>query len=477
MSTRALAEFAAAISFESLPSEVIAKAKTSIRDFLGVALYVSRNTPWGKTIAEFAIKQGFGASAATVIGFGKKTVPARAALANGTFGLGFEFEDFHPWAGMHPGSFVVPATLATAEVERASGKTLISAVVAGHEVAPRVRMASNKTLDGEGVMVRGLYPQAIFGSFGAAAAAGVVLGLDAERMAIAFGLAGEQAGGTMQSHKEGAWSRRMHSGHAAERGVSGAFLAAEGFLGPKQIFDGEQNIYKALALQAHDPAKLIYGLGKHWAMMDIGYKSYSCAIGFHSSIDILLELKREIGFRAEDVEKVTVHKPGTTPIHLRTDFPTIIAAQYSAPFCIATAILKGRVTPNDFTTDTLRDEELTRFAREVVEIVPDAAMELQREEERKASPDSLVLQKNPGRVILRLRDGRVFERRRDYPTGHPMQPMTDAQLLDKFMGLATTVLTRSRAEEIWRVCGDLERVEDCSTLMDLLYPESGGKNG
>jgi 2-methylcitrate dehydratase len=106
-----------------------------------------------------------------------------------------------------------------------------------------------------------------------------------------------------------------------------------------------------------------------------------------------------------------------------------------------------------------------------VEIVPDAAMELQREEERKASPDTLVLQKNPGRVILRLRDGRVFERQRDHPTGHPMQPMTDAQLLDKFMGLATTVLTRGRAEEIWRVCGELDQVDDCSTLMNLLYPD------
>ena len=472
MSTKALADFAAGIRYESLPSEVIAKAKASVRDFLGVALYVSRNTPWGQTIARFAVKQGYGASVATIIGHGKKTVPSRAALANGTFGLGFEFEDFHPWAGLHPGSFVVPAALASAEVDKASGKALISAVVAGHEIAPRVRMASNKTLEGEGVMVRGLYPQAIFGSFGAAAAAGNILGLDAEQMAIAFGLAGEQAGGTMQSHKEGAWSRRMHSGHAAERGVSTAYLAAEGFLGPKQIFDGEQNIYKALALQAYDPAKLIYGLGKHWAMMDIGYKSYSCAIGFHSAIDILLELKREIGFRAEDVEKVTVHKPGTTPIHLRTDFPTIIAAQYSAPFCIATVILKGRVTPHDFTTDSLHDEELIRFAREVVEVVPDVAMELQREEERKASPDILVLQKNPGRVILRLRDGRVFERRRDYPTGHPMQPMTDAQLLDKFMGLATTVLSRSRAEEIWQVCENLEGVEDCSTLTDLLYPDT-----
>jgi 2-methylcitrate dehydratase PrpD len=261
----------------------------------------------------------------------------------------------------------------------------------------------------------------------------------------------------------------MHSGHAAERGVSAAYLAAEGFLGPKHIFDGEQNIYKALALQAHDPAKLIYGLGKQWAMMDIGYKSYSCAIGFHSAIDILLELKREIGFGAEDVEKVTVHKPGTTPIHLRTDFPTIIAAQYSAPFCIATAILKGRVTPQDFTTDSLHDEELTRFARESVEIVLDPAMELQREEERKASPDTLVLQKNPGRVILRLRDGRVFDRRRDYPTGHPRQPMTQAQLHEKFFGLATTVLSHGRADEVWRVCEDLERVEDCSTLMNLLH--------
>ena len=472
MSTKALADFAAGIRYESLPAEVIAKAKASVRDFLGVALYVSRNTPWGKTIAQFAIKQGFGASAATIIGFGKKTVPSRAALANGTFGLGFEFEDFHPWAGMHPGSFVVPAALATAEVEKAGGKALISAVVAGHEVAPRVRMASNKTQDGEGLMVRGIYPQAIFGGFGAAAAAGVILGLDTDRMAVAFGLAGEQAGGTMQSHKEGAWSRRIHSGHAAERGVSAAFLAAEGFLGPKQIFDGEQNIYKALALRAHDPAKLSYALGKHWAMMDIGYKSYSCAIGFHSAIDILLELKRELNFSADDVEKVTVYKPGTTPIHLRTDFPTIIAAQYSAPFCIATAILKGRVTPTEFTAEALREEARLRLARERVEIVPDETMEAERENERKASPDTLVLQKNPGRVILRLRDGRVFERRRDYPTGHPMQPMTQAQLLDKFMGLATTVLTYSRAEEISQACEDLERVEDCSTLTALLYPDT-----
>ena len=144
MSTKELAEFAAGIRYESLPPEVIAKAKASVRDFLGVALYVSRNTPWGKTVARFAIKQGFGATVATIIGHGKKTVPSRAALANGTFGLGFEFEDFHPWAGMHPGSFVVPAALATAEVEKTGGKALISAVVAVMRSRRRVRMASQQ---------------------------------------------------------------------------------------------------------------------------------------------------------------------------------------------------------------------------------------------------------------------------------------------------------------------------------------------
>lgn len=469
MSTKALADFAAGIRYESLPAEVIAKAKASVRDFFGVALYVSRNTPWGLTAASFAVKQGYGAAVATVIGHGKKTVPSRAALANGTFGLGFEFEDFHPWAGMHPESFTVPAALAVAELQKTSGKALISAVVAGHEVAPRVRMATDKTLGGVGLMVRGLYPQAIFGGFGAAAAAGVILGLNGEQMAIALGLAGEQAGGTMQSHKEGAWSRRMHSGHAAERGVSAALLAAEGFLGPRQIFDGEQNLYKAMALQ-FDLAKLTYGLGQHWAMSDIGYKSYSCAIGFHSAIDILLELKREHNFSADDVEKVTVYKPGTTPIHLRTDFPTIIAAQYSAPFCIATAILKGRVTPTEFTAEALREETRLRLARERVEIVPDEKMESEREKERKASPDVLVLQKNPGRVILRLRDGRVFERRRDYPTGHPMQPMTQQQMVDKFMGLATSVITSEQAQKICQLCDNLEHVTDCSNLAALLYP-------
>jgi 2-methylcitrate dehydratase PrpD len=468
MSTKLLAEFAASLRYEALPENVIAKAKASIRDFLGVALYVSRNTPWGKTIADFAIKQGYGATVSTVIGYGKNTVPSRAALANGTFGLGFEFEDFHPWAGMHPESFTVPAALAVAELRKASGKMLITAVVAGHEVAPRARMATGKTLDGKGLMVRGLYPQAVFGGFGAAAAAGLILGLNSDEMATAVGLAGEQAGGTMESHKEGAWSRRMHSGHAAERGVSAALLAAEGFLGPRQIFDGEQNIYKAMGIQC-DPAKLTYALGQHWAMADIGYKSYSCAIGFHSAIDILLELKRELNYSADDVAKVTVYKPGTTPIHLRTDFPTIIAAQYSAPFSIATAIIKGRVTPAEFTAETLRDEALLRFAREKVEVVPNEAMEAERENERKASPDTLVLQKNPGRVVLRLNDGRVFERRRDYPTGHPLQPMSLQQMIDKFTGLATAVLPRAQADKINSTCENLENLGDCSELAAMLY--------
>ena len=368
MSTRQLAEFIAGLRFDLLPEAVITRAKTSIRDYLGVALYVSRNTPWGTTIGNFAVGQGYGANVSTVIGFGKKSVPARAALANGTFGLGFEFEDFHPWAGMHPASLVVPAALAAAELKQASGKALITAVVAGHEVIPRVRRVSNKTQDGVGLMVRGIYPQAVFGGFGAAAAAASVLGLTGDQMAVAFGLAGEQAGGTMQSHKEGAWSRRLHSGHAAERGVSAALLAADGFQGPRQIFDGDQNFYKALALQ-YEPSWLAYGLGKHWAISDIGYKSYSCAIGFHTAIDALLELKRDVGFEAEDVEKVTVFKPATTPIHLRTDFPTIIAAQYSAPFCIATAILKGRVTPAEFTASALSDESRLRLTRERIEII------------------------------------------------------------------------------------------------------------
>jgi 2-methylcitrate dehydratase PrpD len=111
MSTRQLAEFIAGLRFDLLPEAVITRAKTSIRDYLGVALYVSRNTPWGTTIGNFAVGQGYGANVSTVIGFGKKSAPARAALANGTFGLGFEFEDFHPWAGMHPASLVVPPPL------------------------------------------------------------------------------------------------------------------------------------------------------------------------------------------------------------------------------------------------------------------------------------------------------------------------------------------------------------------------------
>jgi 2-methylcitrate dehydratase PrpD len=131
--------------------------------------------------------------------------------------------------------------------------------------------------------------------------------------------------------------------------------------------------------------------------------------------------------------------------------------------------LKGRVTPAEFTESALTEEARLRLAREKVQVVPDPSLEAEREANRKSSPTAIVLQKSPSRVVLRLRDGRVFERRAEYPTGHPLKPMTREQMMDKFLSLATTVLTEGQARDLNRVCEELERLEDCSMLAGLLY--------
>jgi len=169
--TGELASFISGLRWESLPPNVRTSAKNNIRDVLGLAIYGSHDLPWGPSLASFAIEHGYGAAQATVAGYGKRTIPTRAALANGSFALSYLFEDYHAWAQTRPGAVIVPAALAAAEMKGASGKSLINGVVAGYEVMSRVGNAINAGPARMAHQAKGFHPTATCGVFGATAAA------------------------------------------------------------------------------------------------------------------------------------------------------------------------------------------------------------------------------------------------------------------------------------------------------------------
>jgi len=218
MVTRELAEWVAGLRFEDLPSEVVEEAGRSFTDFLGECLFVGAKTPWGRSIAQFCAVEGGGQPEATIIASGTKTLSSRAAFANGTMALGFEYADFG--AGSRPYPFAVTGPLAVAESRHLPGKDLALAIAIGYEVMGRIFAATFRRDDG----AIPFYVPSLYGTLASAAGCARVLGLSPQQTNYAIGLAAAFTGGTFQGHEEGAWQRSLNGGMAGERGVTAAVV-------------------------------------------------------------------------------------------------------------------------------------------------------------------------------------------------------------------------------------------------------------
>ena len=324
-----LAKFAADLKYRDLPKEVVELAKVCILDALG-ATYLGATMPWGRIAIDYAGSSG-GRAESVVLGGRRKADAKNAALANGTMAHAFETDDVLICALHHPGVVVVPAALAVAERERASGKALLKAVVAGYEVMNR----AGKAIGTESHIMRGFFPTSTNGTFGAAAAAGVLLGLTAEQHVDALGIAGSQSGGLFEGIKEGVMTKRFGAGKAAENGVMAAELAQRGFTGSRTVFEGTWGYLKAFSDRPF-PGELTANLGKTFNILETTFKPYPCCKALHSAIDATLELKREHRIKAADVAAVVVG--GYEKLVKMHDIyapATAMSAQFSIPYVVA----------------------------------------------------------------------------------------------------------------------------------------------
>jgi len=454
-STYALAEFAAGLSYADLPGDVVAHACLCVLDSLGCGLY-GATLPWSVILRETLATVDSGTSG-TLIGAAARLSVVHAALVNGAAIHAFELDDLHPRSIVHPGSVVIPAALATAEHRGGvSGRELLTAIVAGYEVAARVGRSM-----GAAHLLQGWHPTATHGTLGAAAAAGSVLGLSAAQLVDALGTAGTQAGGLM-SAQYASMVKRFHAGRAAQSGLYAALLAARGYRGISNLFEADYGGYGPTFSPAYDPSALTAGLGTTWETLAVGFKPYSTNGSCHPTIDALLELRAAHGLRLDNVASVRLAVSSATLKHVGWPYvpDTITTAQMNLPFIAAVTIADGDAFVRQFTPERVAAPELVDFSRRVV-VAADQAIDAEGDSGRHHT-----------KISVTLSSGEVLEDERWFARGSARQPMTAAEVSEKFGKLTVDSVSPPRSERLLGSIAGLPDLESADQLLADLGPES-----
>lgn len=448
------------LRLEDVPAEVQARAKDLILDGLGCAL-VGAQLPWSRTAVEATARfEGRGDSA--LIGWGRTLAAPAAALLNGTFIQGFELDDFHPLGPLHSASVVLPALLACVELSPApvTGAEFLRAAVAGFEVGPRVGMA----LHGAQMLSRGWHSGAVFGTHAAAAASGVLLGLDAGRFEDALGLAGTQSGGLMAAQYE-AMCKRMHHGFAARAGLSSAWLAAGGYTGIKRVFERDYGGFLAVFGEGHDPdaSHVAGGLGERWETLRIAIKPYAAMGALHAPLDALFDLRARRPFKADDVERMDVDMPHAGYHHgwWRLERPiTPIAAQMNVAYALAVATLDDAAMVREFAPARID-------ADDVWALIP--RIEAHHEP---AFDQGGPTGRGRSRLRVRFRDG--SEEVQEVVMARTVSAPLEAEgVRGKFRVLTQGIVEPRRVEALVEAVDSLEAASDVRSLVRLLADPVG----
>jgi len=439
-----IARFVKEARYEDFPEEVVHQAKICLLDLVGAACAGATALP-GHVVTEI-IEEAGGSPQSVLIGR-KERVPAlSAALGNGLYAHGLEFDDLHRKSILRPGSPIIPAALAAAEKIGASGKDLITAIIVGYEVGIRIAEAMTPS------HYQYWHTTGTCGTFAAAVAAGKALNLDEDQLMYAIGHAGTQAAGLMELHysPEGMISKPLHASKAAQNGLFSAMLAAGGYTSTKTMLTGEKGFLRVFAPKAK-MEKIVEGIGTDYKIMQISFRLYASTRHTHAGIDLALRL-RENNIKPEDIELLRIQTYGVARDLVGEPFPeNIYEAKFSLPFCVSTALVYGHVSLEDFTEERLHDpvlEELMSHCTVEIDPLLDAHY-----------PDKWAAKLN---VILR--NGTVVHEQTDYPKGDPENKVSLNELHTKFRRLSSMLLPPSKIEA-W--LGQIMKVETFDNIYDM----------
>ncbi|MFQ5802901.1 MAG: MmgE/PrpD family protein [Candidatus Methylomirabilales bacterium] len=441
-----LARFIADLTVEKLPADAVTVAKRSFLDWLGSAI-AGGTTRSTRMVVQVAKGLG-GKPQATLIPDGSKTSCHLAALVNAASSHVVEMDDLHKPSVLHPAAPVIPAALAVAERDGISGAELLAAVVAGYEVAIRAGEALGPS------HYHVWHTTGTCGVFGAAAAAGKLLRLTPEQLVWALGSAGTQSAGLWEFLVEGAMSKQLHPAKAAADGLLAALLAQQGLTGALRIFEGEKGLGRATSA-APDLARLTEGLGDYpLRIVENSFKTHAACYHIHSTIDAAMDLKARFNLEPAEIRKVTVrlYSAGLDLLG-KVEPMSSYAAKFSIPYCIATALVKGRVALDDFTEEGIRDRTIRQLMSHVV---------LQRD----PGLDQVYPDTWPAIVTVETAAGARHETRVDYPKGDPKNPMTREELIDKFHVLTRRIIPEASRSLLVERCLTLDTLQNVQRLWE-----------
>jgi aconitate decarboxylase len=447
--TAALGHWTAELTLRQVPGQVISQIKRCLLDTIGCGLYGALQ-PWGRITADVAV--GFSAGGPSSLFARTESVsPPDAALANGTAIHGFEIDDAHVSSSLHPGAVTLPAALAVAQQQRATGTEFLTALVAGYEIGLRVGVCAGVSHSTSGYHVTGTA-----GTLASAAAAAKLLRLDAEGVSHALAIAATQAAG-LYAARFGAMTKRFHAGRAAQSGVIAAYLASKKFTGSPDALEAPFGGFLSTLQGQHKAETMLDGLGTTWETERVGLKPYAACASAHTTIDGVREL-RGAGLTADNLAQMTIRVSKKSAINIGWPYvpAEVMTAQMNGQYAAAVTLLDGDAFIDQYAPSRLADPKILKIIPRVA-FVHDPEIDLGGADKRHTVKIDAVL--TDGSRLLT-----TIEQRR----GSSHYPLSDEEISRKFHRLARVCLSDAEQNEIAAISASIERAEHLKRFTQLI---------
>tara|TARA_Y100001934_G_C12374717_1_gene788546 strand:- start:1219 stop:2619 length:1401 start_codon:yes stop_codon:yes gene_type:complete len=440
-----LASFCSNLNYDDIPKNVIHRAKLHILDAFGIAVASSVQQYSRKTFR--ALEELSDLGDYPVIGFDDLAY-REAAIMNGFLIHSLDYDDTHVAGVIHATASAIPSVLAASIKYQSNGRQSLMAYIAGIETSARVGMAAKG-----GFHKNGFHPTGLVGSFGSTLAAGIIANLSQLELIHAQGIVYSMASGNLEFLEEGAWTKRMHPGWAAGCALTAIGLAKHGFEGPLSPYEGRFGLYNTCVDKSVeiDYELATHSLGSDWEMLRVGIKPYPACHLTHACIDSALNLRKKYNLSAKNIKKIfaRVHQESmpviSDPINEKRRPRSGYEAQFSLPYLIASAIVRGKVSLEDLNEDAFTEVQVLDLCDRIF---------------CEPMQSSLYPKYFSGEIEIITTNDDVLVYKEEINQGADKRPLSEDKIINKFIDNAKLGLPLSEANKIVDKTMDFEKFEN-----------------
>ncbi|MEC9248680.1 MAG: MmgE/PrpD family protein [Pseudomonadota bacterium] len=452
--SESISEFVHNFPSNNIPNKIVEHAKLCILDAVGIA-FASRTYDFSKSVLQTMSELGGGGNS-PVIGQAE-TLPLRdAVFCNAALIHGLDYDDTHLDSVVHCSASHWPVAFNLGIATRQSGIDILTAYILGIEVTARIGIVTEGQLQ-----KNGHHPTGVIGAFGCVVTASYLSKLNPSQITNAIGIVLSMASGNMEFVSEGAWTKRIHPSWAAVAGITAVALAKNDFVGPKKALEGKYGLFNILLGQNEKNriTQLVKTLGEDWETLGSAIKPYPACHFNHAFADCALEIKKENNLQLESITKIIalVHKDQVPivcePEDQKRKPNTPYEAQFSIPYIVAAVLVHGRFTLKELTPTALKNRKVSSLCSKIHYSIT----------ERSYYPKSFS-----GALVVETSNGKQYEKTIKYNRGSKENPLTKAEIKEKFLTNCSLSITPHASEQVYKELSKLDVATDASSLAKSL---------